>query len=212
MDEERNQPIPTNALTSFVYVRSTGLALVSARPKKITVATIGEILQPGEKLLSYGELPKAVYFGFNGSLLLFLFLLGLFGPAAFEHKGLIDVLGGAAQQLWLTLAVLVLVSCLTLWVIFRCIHRAGYVLTDRRVIHLGDFVRSFDFASFEQAKVHQDSSGTSYIEFWLKGAEGPSVVLELTGEPQIVTALLPAGLLRPNVSAALPPPPELPAS
>jgi hypothetical protein len=178
-------------MTGFTYVVAPNMPLVKTRPNKINLESIQGLLEQGEKLLSWGTLPRSTYFGFDEQLVRRIFI-GLGGASLLaclaQAPAMSDLIGQLCPPVYCPF---VFLFGMAVWIAWDILRPASYVLTDRRVMRIDTFVRSFNLSAFERADLHIDDNGTVFIELWTKDSHGPNVVLEVGGDPQEVTAMFP---------------------
>jgi hypothetical protein len=202
--------VAVDAFVGFSYVPAPDMPVVSTGPRKINLATVQGLMGPGEKLLSWGTLPKSTFFAFDERLvrrLLWLValtsLLACLAQVA-PFSGLLLLFGRWLPGYW-PVAFLIGLSVFEAW---KSVRTASYVLTDRRLMRIASFAETFNLTDFDRALQHKDADGTIFIELWRRGGEGPSVVLELALEPRGIVEMFPLAVDRqdgaPVISPAAP--------
>jgi len=207
MTGDGDDAVIANAVVDFKSAAGPAMHLVAVRPKKITVAAIEAMLAPGEKLLSYGDLPKVTFLAFDERLwgMAFIVIVGFslffdFVPMILQSAALRQFTHLVPVSFW----PLPLVVATLGWLCWRTIRHATYVLTDSRLMRIGSFVWIYQLSSFERAVLHKAESGAVFIELWTKNGEGPKVILELAKESQAITARFPLSVLGADQAAVLP--------
>jgi hypothetical protein len=211
MTDHPGEIVSANALANFTYVAAPDMPLVSTRPQKINLATIQGLLEPGEKLLSWGTLPGSTYFAFDEHLLRMVFLSLVLTAYSFSlGPHFIWFLHTHAPWLNFNDWLKCLLFCFLGWLCWSRVRKASYVITSRRLMRIGQFVHSFDLAAFERAVQHKDEGGTTFIELWTRDGEGPGLILELGLEPQAIVAMFPLAIeSQDGAPNLLPPAPPL---
>jgi hypothetical protein len=217
MADKSSDSALTNDITNFSYVATFGWPLVVARPKNINIETIRALLDAGEKVLSWGTLSKSTYFAFDEFLLRLIFL-GL-SLVVFAYSLMPYLVHFYKDAPWLNAYdwIWYPLGAFFMWLCSSRVQKATYVLTNHRLMRIGQFMHVFELGTFDRALRHQGPSGTIFVELWTKNGEAPTVVLELGQEPQAILAIFPLAIESDGKTPALPPalpaelPPALPA-
>src|ERR1019366_3316786 len=151
MADNRSDIVIANAFVGFTYVVAPNMPLVKTRPNKINLESIQGLLEQGEKLLSWGTLPRSTYFGFDEQLVRRIFI-GLGGASLLaclaQAPAMSDLIGQLCPPVYCPF---VFLFGMAVWIAWDILRPASYVLTDRRVMRIDTFVRSFNLSAFERA-------------------------------------------------------------
>jgi hypothetical protein len=80
-----------------------------------------------------------------------------------------------------------------LWAGWRQVRKATYVLTDRRLMHIKQFViHQFEWSAFTRAEQNKNADGTAIIQLFTEHSVAPNVVLVLAASAEKTLSHLPA--------------------
>ncbi len=160
------------------YVQGPNRPRVFTRPNKINARTIEGLMEPGEQLIIWGTLPRSFYFLLNESLLRKIFL-GLTALSFMYSMMAVESTYLLREMPWIYACnlPLLLLGVFLAWTTWTHFQKASFVLTDRRILRIGQFTHQFDLSAFSRAEQHINDDGTAVIQLFMEQSVAPDVVL-----------------------------------
>ena len=200
------QKIDDTGFCRLSIVGAAGLSMVSSRPRRIDRQTIEKLLRPDEQLISMGTLQQPVYFGFDEKMVVSVFVIyivvcGFWTLFADKTMNPLPFLPLELTTWFLNNGMPTVFVCSTVLLALSRIRRSSYALTNERLLFFGQFLQSFELASFESAVVHRSEEGQAFLELTVLGGTSPALVMQFASQaPDAEAALMP--LLPPNLRPA----------